>query len=213
MGKGTIGINPFHTDRSLMSPVAVAGLLATVVAFTDSKGCKGVTPLWITGHDRTDDAMIWSSHSRLISLDALLHRHGYVSCTHLSFTVSIRWARTDHDDDYSGSWSRSTRKEIFCPLRFEWVKWVSTFSSLSFVTELIETINKKAVDVVGQAGKPRTISGFQTHQTPVRLGQTERSELATEEYMSYSHVLEGYVVLSKNKGFEAEDHKEVKMEE
>ncbi|KAJ8582455.1 hypothetical protein M405DRAFT_830643 [Rhizopogon salebrosus TDB-379] len=25
-----------------------------------------------------------------------------------------------------------------------------------------------AVDVVGQAGKPRTISGFQTHQTPVR---------------------------------------------
>lgn len=40
----------------------------------------------------------------------------------------------------------------------------------------------QAVDVIGQAGKPRTISGFQTHQTPVRLGQTERAELATEEY-------------------------------
>jgi hypothetical protein len=50
---------------------------------------------------------------------------------------------------------------------------------------------EQAVDVVGQAGKPRTISGFQTHQTPVRLGQTERAELATEEFMSYSHVLEG----------------------
>ena len=37
MGKGTIGINPFHTDRSLMSPVAVAGLLATIVSFTDAK--------------------------------------------------------------------------------------------------------------------------------------------------------------------------------
>lgn len=49
----------------------------------------------------------------------------------------------------------------------------------------------QAVDVVGQAGKPRTISGFQTHQTPVRLGHSERAELATEEYMSYSHVLEG----------------------
>lgn len=59
--------------------------------------------------------------------------------------------------------------------------------------------------MVGQAGKPRTISGFQTHQTPVRLGQLERGELATEEYMSYSHVLEGYVVLSKNKGFEKEE--------
>lgn len=38
MGKGTIGINPFHTDRSLMSPVAVAGLLATIISFTDAKG-------------------------------------------------------------------------------------------------------------------------------------------------------------------------------
>lgn len=40
MGKGTIGINPFHTDRSLMSPVAVAGLLATIIAFTDTNGCE-----------------------------------------------------------------------------------------------------------------------------------------------------------------------------
>lgn len=39
MGKGTIGINPFHTDRSIMSPVAVAGLLSTIIAFTDAKAC------------------------------------------------------------------------------------------------------------------------------------------------------------------------------
>lgn len=38
MGKGTIGVNPFHNDRSLMSPVAVCGLLATLVAFTDTRG-------------------------------------------------------------------------------------------------------------------------------------------------------------------------------
>ena len=42
----------------------------------------------------------------------------------------------------------------------------------------------QAVDVVGQAGKPRTISGFQTHSTPVRLGTTERAELATEEFIA-----------------------------
>lgn len=42
MGKGTIGINPFHTDRSLMSPVAVAGLLSTIIAFTDAKGCQSI---------------------------------------------------------------------------------------------------------------------------------------------------------------------------
>ena len=63
----------------------------------------------------------------------------------------------------------------------------------------------KAVDVVGQAGKPRTISGFQTHQTPVRLGTTERGELATEEYIPYAHVLEGFVILRKNPGYEKED--------
>lgn len=37
MGKGTLTINPFHTNRMLMSPVAMAGLLATVLAFTDAK--------------------------------------------------------------------------------------------------------------------------------------------------------------------------------
>jgi 26S proteasome regulatory subunit N1 len=45
----------------------------------------------------------------------------------------------------------------------------------------------KAVDVVGQAGKPRTISGFQTHTTPVRLTAYDRAELATEEYLPYAH--------------------------
>ena len=67
----------------------------------------------------------------------------------------------------------------------------------------------QAVDVVGQAGKPRTISGFQTHQTPVRLGTTERAELATEEFIPFAHVLEGFVVLQKNPGWEKEDKMEV----
>jgi hypothetical protein len=37
MGKGTLTINPFHSNRQLMSPVAMAGLLSTLVAFTDTK--------------------------------------------------------------------------------------------------------------------------------------------------------------------------------
>ncbi|KZO98487.1 26S proteasome regulatory complex non-ATPase subcomplex Rpn1 subunit [Calocera viscosa TUFC12733] len=62
----------------------------------------------------------------------------------------------------------------------------------------------QAVDVVGQAGKPRTISGFQTYQTPVRLATTERAELATEEYIPFASVLEGLVILEKNPGWEDE---------
>jgi 26S proteasome regulatory subunit N1 len=60
----------------------------------------------------------------------------------------------------------------------------------------------QAVDVVGQAGKPRTISGFQTHSTPVRMATTERAELATEEWIPFSNVLEGFVILQKNPGWE-----------
>jgi 26S proteasome regulatory subunit N1 len=67
----------------------------------------------------------------------------------------------------------------------------------------------QAVDVVGQAGKPRTISGFQTHQTPVRLGTTERAELATEEFLPFAHVLEGFVILQKNPGWETQDTMEL----
>ena len=39
----------------------------------------------------------------------------------------------------------------------------------------------QAVDIVGQAGRPKTITGFQTHSTPVVIGSTEQAELATEE--------------------------------
>jgi 26S proteasome regulatory subunit N1 len=56
----------------------------------------------------------------------------------------------------------------------------------------------QAVDTVGQAGRPKTITGFQTHTTPVLLAYTERAELATEEYLPLSEVLEGFVILKKN---------------
>lgn len=56
----------------------------------------------------------------------------------------------------------------------------------------------KAVDVVGQAGRPKTITGFQTHTTPVLLAYGERAELATDEYISLTPILEGFVILRKN---------------
>jgi len=140
MGKGTIGLNPFHTDRFLMSSVAVAGLLSTLVAFTD---CRGL--------------ILDKSHWMLYFL---------VMAMYPRFLITF---------DEEG-------EQIPISVRVG-----------------------QAVDVIGQAGKPRTISGFQTHQTPVRLGQTERAELATEEYWAYSHVLEGFVVAKKNAQFEKDE--------
>jgi 26S proteasome regulatory subunit N1 len=56
----------------------------------------------------------------------------------------------------------------------------------------------QAVDVVGQAGRPKTITGFQTHTSPVLLAYTERGELASEEYVALTNVLEGFVIVKKN---------------
>lgn len=56
----------------------------------------------------------------------------------------------------------------------------------------------QAVDTVGQAGKPKTITGWVTHSTPVLLGHGERAELEDDEYISLASSLEGIVILKKN---------------
>mmetsp|Transcript_32664 Transcript_32664/g.101080 ORF Transcript_32664/g.101080 Transcript_32664/m.101080 type:complete len:839 (-) Transcript_32664:106-2622(-) len=53
----------------------------------------------------------------------------------------------------------------------------------------------QAVETVGQAGRPKTITGFQTHTTPVLLGVDDRAELASDEVLAKSHVLEGVVIV------------------
>ena len=55
----------------------------------------------------------------------------------------------------------------------------------------------QAVDTVGQAGRPRTITGFQTHSTPVVIAFSEQAELATDQYVSKSPILEGIVLVEK----------------
>mmetsp|Transcript_8370 Transcript_8370/g.17830 ORF Transcript_8370/g.17830 Transcript_8370/m.17830 type:complete len:942 (+) Transcript_8370:134-2959(+) len=60
----------------------------------------------------------------------------------------------------------------------------------------------QAVETVGQAGKPKTITGFQTHTTPVLISTKERAELGTEEVLSVSSVLEGIVIVTDNPDYE-----------
>lgn len=58
----------------------------------------------------------------------------------------------------------------------------------------------QAVDITGQAGRPKQITGFQTRTTPVLLQYLDRAELATDEYLPVSEgtVLEDFVILKKN---------------
>lgn len=63
----------------------------------------------------------------------------------------------------------------------------------------------QALDTVGQAGKPKRITGWITQSTPVLLNHGERAELETDEYISYTNHIEGVVILKKNPDFEKEE--------
>eukprot|EP00604_Paraphysomonas_vestita_P002076 CAMPEP_0174819558 /NCGR_PEP_ID=MMETSP1107-20130205/2855_1 /TAXON_ID=36770 /ORGANISM="Paraphysomonas vestita, Strain GFlagA" /LENGTH=379 /DNA_ID=CAMNT_0016033271 /DNA_START=1752 /DNA_END=2891 /DNA_ORIENTATION=- len=64
----------------------------------------------------------------------------------------------------------------------------------------------QAVETVGQAGRPRTITGFQTNTTPVLLGYKDRAELATPDMESLTSVIEGFVLVKNTPGDEEEKH-------
>ncbi|EEQ30908.1 26S proteasome regulatory subunit rpn-1 [Microsporum canis CBS 113480] len=137
MGKGSMSVNPFHTDRQVLSRVAAAGLLTVLVAMIDAK-----------------DFILADSHYLLYYL---------VTAMNPRFLVTL-------DEDLK-------------PL----------------------TVNVRvgqAVDVVGQAGRPKTITGWQTQSTPVLLSYGERAELEDEEYICLSSTLEGLVILRKNPEWE-----------
>jgi 26S proteasome regulatory subunit N1 len=132
MGKGTLSVNPFHTDRQILSRVSTAGLLAVLVAMIDA-------------------------HS-FITRDSHYLLYFLVTSMHPRFLVTL--------------------DENLKPL----------------------TVNVRvgqAVDVVGQAGRPKTITGWQTQSTPVLLAYGERAELEDEQYISLSSTLEGLVILRK----------------
>lgn len=132
MGKGTMSLSPFHTDRQVLSRVAAAGLLTVLISLIDAK-----------------QFILAESHYLLYFL---------VTAMHPRFLVTL--------------------DENLKPL----------------------TVNVRvgqAVDVVGQAGRPKTITGWQTQSTPVLLAYGERAELEDEEYLCLSSSLEGLVILRK----------------
>ncbi|KAI0242456.1 26S proteasome non-ATPase regulatory subunit 2 [Lamellibrachia satsuma] len=138
LGKGTLTLCPYHSDRQIMSPVAVAGLLSVLVSCLDVK-----------------NIILGKSHYVLFNLVSAMQPRMLVTFDEdlQPMPVSVRVGQ--------------------------------------------------AVDVVGQAGKPKTITGFQTHTTPVLLAYGERAELATDEYLALTQTLEGFVILKKNPDYEA----------
>merc|ERR1711972_499409 len=66
----------------------------------------------------------------------------------------------------------------------------------------------QAVDTVGHVGQnPKNITGFQTHTTPVLMQHGDRCELATDEYIAKTHILEGVVIVTKNPDYKKDANK------
>ncbi|KAF8463501.1 armadillo-type protein [Kalaharituber pfeilii] len=139
MGKGTLSVNPFHSDRQVLSKVAVAGLLTVLISSIDAKSF-----------------ILENSHYLLYFL---------VPAMHPRFLMTL--------------------DENLKPLP-------------------VNVRVGQAVDVVGQAGRPKTITGWQTQSTPVLLAYGERAELENEEYVSLTHNLEGIAILKKNPNWQTD---------
>eukprot|EP01138_Halocafeteria_seosinensis_P008552 gb/GECG01008741.1/.p1 GENE.gb/GECG01008741.1/~~gb/GECG01008741.1/.p1 ORF type:complete len:1012 (+),score=153.11 gb/GECG01008741.1/:1-3036(+) len=93
--------------------------------------------------------------------------------------------------------------------QWHWLLYALTpaISPRMLITVDSETLNPinievrvgQATETVGQAGKPKTITGFQTHKTPVLLGANERAEIVdTDTYTALAPVLEGVVLVKKS---------------
>jgi len=133
MGKGTMTLAPYHSDRSIMSHVALSGLLAMIHSCLDFK-----------------NILLSKSHYMLFCLVSAMQPRMLL-----------------------------TLDENLKPLP-------------------VSVRVGQAVDTVGQAGRPKTITGFQTHTTPVLLGFADRAELATDDYIALTSLMEGIVILKKN---------------
>mmetsp|Transcript_3456 Transcript_3456/g.2921 ORF Transcript_3456/g.2921 Transcript_3456/m.2921 type:complete len:102 (-) Transcript_3456:25-330(-) len=61
----------------------------------------------------------------------------------------------------------------------------------------------EAVDTVGMPGQPKSITGFQTHKSPVLMNYGDRCEIGTDEYIPVTSIIENFVILRKNPDYKA----------
>ena len=197
MGKGLISLNPFHSDRLLLSPVALSGIISSMLLFLDVKATVhgkfhfllysfaiAMNPRWCV----TLDEVGGHGHAESSSHTALL-----LFCVRGLFSVS-----------FCIVYYRCCRS---CTLACSNTSAASAFvRSLSCVCLRVQTGAEVKVEVrvggavqtVGQAGKPKTITGFQTHTTPVLMQVKDRAELVDDAFIPLTTVVEGIVVLRAN---------------
>jgi len=138
MGKGLLTLQPYYSDKFLMSKVGFAGIITFL-------------------------------HASLDTTNILCDKYHYLFY-YLGLSTYPRMLFTVNED---------------------------------LKPALISVRVGQAVDMVGQAGQPKRITGFQTHTSPVILASGERAELGTEEYLPVEEsVLENIIIVRKNPDYQ-----------
>ncbi len=139
LGKGTLTLTPYNSERTILSKVSLASLLTIAIALLDPR----------------------------------------------SFILNDSTTETTHQLLYYLTPAVKPRMLVTVDEELKPIK--------------VNVRVGQAVDVVGQAGKPKIITGWVTQSTPVLLNYGERAELEnTDEWISLSSSLEGVVILKKN---------------
>jgi 26S proteasome regulatory subunit N1 len=138
LGKGQLTISPVQQDRSVVSPVALLGILGVVHSALD--------------FDRT---IMDKYHYMLFAITASINPRMVLA--------------VDKD---------------LVPLEGG-----------------VQVRVGQPVDTVALPGKPKTITGFQTHHTPFLLDETDRAEIAPGKYRAIPNtIVEGVFIVEEKPG-------------
>ena len=205
MGKGLVGLNPFHSDRLLLSGVGMGGILTILHACLGARGryARHRLPLPLRPPPLRPPPLhpppLHPPPLHPLPLHPLPRAHRCPWFDQLPHSAPPLAPSPD------------MKNTLLDKLHYILYYVTSAMNPRMLITvdEEFEPLPVsvrvgQAVETVGQAGRPKTISGFQTHTTPVLLTAIERAELAAEEYLATSRQLEGIVILSKNPDWEPE---------
>lgn len=140
-----------------------------------------------------------------MSLSPLYAQKSLLSPSGLAGLMTVMMAATDAQHlllDGSSTGSLTHLLYFFIAALYPRFLYALDAESLESLPVLVRV--GQGVEVVGQAGKPKTITGFQTHTLPVLIAHGERAELATEEYLPLTPILENFVLLKRNPSYVAE---------
>lgn len=189
-----MSLHPFHSDRLILNPAGLAGVLTVLHLCMDLK-----------------NTLLGKYHYMLFYITAAMNPRMLMTVRRSMSRRGARHGRQVSSVSYHSQHVGMSLRRVYVFLRTCSALWCDEVSSCEHgqcppppssrvvysddqllasrtrrATPQVDSDLKplpvnvrvgQAVETVGQAGKPKTITGFQTHTTPVLLGVRDRAEV------------------------------------